>query len=57
VHERATAAGLTLVEELNMITRPRPQPAGRDVKHAASNASHLMIFQAARTRARAQRAA
>lgn len=57
VMARATAAGLTLVEELNMLTRPRPQPAGRSVKHAASNASHLLIFQAPRHRAQAQRAA
>lgn len=57
VMARATAAGLTLVEELNMLTRPRPQPGGRGVKHAASNASHLLIFQAPRHRAQAQRAA
>lgn len=48
VAKRAEAAGLVLIEQLDMLTNPRPQPPGRRQRNAASNTSSLMIFMAPR---------
>ncbi|HKO85640.1 MAG TPA: hypothetical protein VJ140_14030 [Actinomycetota bacterium] len=47
VAKRAEAAGFVLIEQLDMLTRPREQPPGRRQKNAASNTSSLMIFRPA----------
>ena len=54
VAKRAEAAGLVLIEQLDMLTRPRPQPPGRTQKNASSNTSSLLIFKAPRIQANAQ---
>jgi len=41
----AEAKGAKLVDRFDMITTPRPQPAGRKQRHAARNLSTLLVFQ------------